>query len=67
MSASPVTEKPCPDAAIVVGVITPTVPGTEKAAVYGGVPPVMTKFDASCCTITVGPARAAQEEATAYV
>lgn len=45
IGASPVTEKPCPDAAIVVGVMTPTVPETENDAVYGGVPPVMTKFD----------------------
>ena len=43
--ANPVTEKPCPDAMIVVGAITPVVPGTEKDAVYGGWPPVMTKFE----------------------
>ena len=43
--ANPDTEKPMPDAGIVVGAMTPTVPGIEKAARYGAVPPVMTKFD----------------------
>jgi len=44
-SLSPVTEKPCPEAATVVGEIVAPGRGDEKNTVYGGVPPVMTKFD----------------------
>ena len=51
--ANPVTEKPCPDAGTVVGVIRPTVPATEKNTVYGATPPVITKFDVE--VLHVGP------------
>jgi hypothetical protein len=44
-AANPVTEKPQPEAGTTAGAIVPTVPGTEKNTLYGGVPPVTTKFD----------------------
>ena len=45
VSVSPVTENPCPELVSVVGVIVAPVPPDAKNTVYGGVPPVTTKFD----------------------
>ena len=49
VGASPVTANPLPDAGMELGVMRPTVPGTANVALYGGVPPVITKFEIVPC------------------